>query len=96
MQGPQDVWSYQCEAILAEDGVTARRSRASSLTSLPVEQFPLAQGISAILGSHIFKVCTLESQTSLVLGVSRNLFILFVLFERKYRLSSSLVFYLRP
>jgi hypothetical protein len=35
--------------------------------------FPSAQGISAISGTHIFEVCILESQTSLVLGVFRNL-----------------------
>jgi hypothetical protein len=50
MQGPQGVWSCQCQAILAEDGVTARRSQASSLTSLPAEQFPFGPSDKRSLG----------------------------------------------
>jgi hypothetical protein len=38
--GPQDIWSCQCQSILAEDGVTTRRIQASSLTSWLAERFP--------------------------------------------------------
>jgi hypothetical protein len=38
--GPRDIRSCQCQAILAEDGVTARRNQASLLTSSPVRLFP--------------------------------------------------------
>jgi hypothetical protein len=39
VSGPQDIWSCQCQAILAENGVTARRSQASPLMSVHAEHF---------------------------------------------------------
>jgi hypothetical protein len=38
--GPRAVRSCQCQAILTEDGMTARRSQASSLMSFSVRLFP--------------------------------------------------------
>jgi hypothetical protein len=55
MRGPHGVWSCQCQAILAEDSVTTRRSQASSLTSLPVDQFPFGPRDKRSFGFSYFR-----------------------------------------
>jgi hypothetical protein len=96
MQGPQDVWSCQCQAILAEDGVTAQRSRASSLTSLPAERIIFGSGDKRDFGLSRFRGMYSRKPNFLGAGCLSKPFVLFVLFERKYCLSSGLVLYLRP
>jgi hypothetical protein len=95
MRGPQGVWSCQCQAILAEDGVTARRSRATSLTSLPVEQFPFGSRDKRNFGLSYFRGMYSRKPNFLGVGCFLKSFALFALFECKYRLSSGLVLYLR-
>jgi hypothetical protein len=96
MQGPQDVWSCQCQAILVEDGMIAQRSRASSLTSLPAERIIFGSGDKRDFGLSHFRGMYSRKPNFLGAGCFSKHFVLFVLFERKYCLSSGLVLYLRP
>jgi hypothetical protein len=96
MQSPQDVWSCQCQAILAEDGVTARRSQTSSLTSLHAEQIIFGSEDKHDFGLSHSRGMYSQKPNFLGVGCFSKPFALFVLFGRKYCLSSGLVLYLRP
>jgi hypothetical protein len=76
--------------------VTARRSRASSLTSLPAEQFSFGSRDKHDFRFSYFRGMYSRKPNFLGAGCFSKSFVLFVLFERKYRLSSGLVLYLRP
>jgi hypothetical protein len=53
--GPWDVQSCQCQVILVDDGVTARRNQASSLTSFSVKLFPFVPREKLDFGSSCFR-----------------------------------------
>jgi hypothetical protein len=93
--GPQGIKSCHCQAILAEDGVTARRNQASSLTSLPAEQSPFDPGDKCNFGLSYFRGMYFRNLNFIGVGFSLRSFALFVLFEHKYRLSSGLALYSR-
>jgi hypothetical protein len=76
--------------------VTARRSRASSLTSLPAERFSFSPRDKRDFGLSYFRGMYFRKPNFLGAGCFSKSFVLFVLFERKYRLSSGLVLYSRP
>jgi hypothetical protein len=75
--------------------VTARRSQASSLTSVPVDQFPFGPGDKRSLGLSYSRGMYFGNPNFFGAGFSSKSFALFVLFERKYCLSSGLALYSR-
>jgi hypothetical protein len=60
--GPRGIQSCQCQVIPIGDGVTARRSSASSLMSLPVRLFSFNQEEKSFSGLHLFEVCIIRAR----------------------------------
>jgi hypothetical protein len=73
----------------------ARRNQASSLTSLPAEQSLFDTRIKSNFGFSYFQGMYFRNPNPIGVGFSLRSFALFVLFERKYRLSSGLALYSR-
>jgi hypothetical protein len=88
----QDVRSCQCQSILAEDGVTTQRIRASSLTSWLAKRFLSDLRGKLDFGPPYFRGMYLSRLNSFGTGFfSKPFFVLFVSSECNYCLSSSFV-----